>query len=639
MIRIAFLFTILLIFPATTFAVPGRQPATNASSEQHPKVNEAELQQLLDEARELFQGDHPIDARAKLQKALQLAPNDYRPHLHLGEYYLSKVAHFSLAYRYLNKAEELFEKKFGSDKDNTLDPNMWREHARLLYVLAEAELNFDRYEEALDTLTRFGANYWDSWYPGTTAWVQMKLKNFDEGIKIAQAGLLRGAEPGRTYNILGILLSVTGHRNIALKAFARSIQAEFIQGSRGQAATPLNNAGEVYRELFKDRLAEASWVKALSLPDGCEHILPSLNLATLYIDELRLFQAERVLSDFEACFSQHSIRSDTEHRALIALSRGRIAFRKGDINKAISELTEAQERQQWFGKIGTNQNDVQFATLTSLSQALDAKISTIRDTAYVHFWGKFLAYGEIPWLELRSWWLARRARQIAIEELDDFEDLSIRHTDAMVEYPTMGSVLAGFPSRALRARINRTLVEDERITAHGYYYLYLGTNLLNNGDEERAIEFFNKARPLFRTFDRLAKAELLAQEIKAKNEEEITKIEELYLLLPSQVRYHGFYLPVSTSISGNEEVAEELLSGRFREDEKSTRFKLIVDDTSITLKDKKSNRLIYSQPISQKLDEEKMTLAVNSFTNAIFSHKVDPASEALPALPILSDLF
>src|SRR5690606_2603565 len=98
------------------------------------------------------------------------------------------------------------------------------------------------------------------------------------------------------------------------------------------------------------------------------------------IDELRLFAAERALADFEACFAERSIRTDTEHRSLIALSRGRIMLRKGEIDAAVEQMTIALERQQWFGKIGTDINDMRLAAHVSLAQALDAKRATLADT-------------------------------------------------------------------------------------------------------------------------------------------------------------------------------------------------------------------------------------------------------------------
>ena len=211
-------------------------------------------------------------------------------------------------------------------------------------MLSEAELNLDKYEDSLNTLERFEKNYWMNWLPGSKAWVLMKMGRIKEAIKVSKKGLIEGAEPRRTWNILGILLSMQGQREQSLKAFRQAIISEMM--SSRQAATPLNNSGEVYRELFRDAEAELAWIKALEMSDGCEHVLPSLNLAHSYIEQLRLFQAERTLNDFEACFKKSADREDSEHRTLLALAKGKIALRKNNIELADQLFQTAMADQQ-----------------------------------------------------------------------------------------------------------------------------------------------------------------------------------------------------------------------------------------------------------------------------------------------------
>jgi tetratricopeptide (TPR) repeat protein len=614
--------------------------------------------------------NRPIDGRSKLLKALQLAPKDYRPHMWLGRYYLSEVGHFQLAYRYLLTAEKLFEEQFGTDSNNSLQQSAWREHASLLYLRSEAELNLDMYARALESLDRFAKRYWDDWYPGARAWILMKLKRVDEAIAVAQGGLLRGAEPGRTYNILGILLSLKGSRELALDSFSMAIKSELLLGGSGQVATPLNNAGEVYRELFQDEMAEASWVQAVQLPDGCEHILPSLNLAIMYIDQLRLFQAERVLDDFQACFANHSTREDTEHRALLALARGRIALHKGDIDTALQLLNQSMERQQWFGKIGTNENDVRFASTIAMAQALDAKATVLEEQESAGLASWATAKVERPWMRMRSWWLNRRAREIALEELDDFDDLYIRNTDTMLEYPTLGSVIAGFPTHSIRSRISRQMQADERKPAHTYYRLFLGQNELAQGDTVQALKTFEEISTQFRPIDRLANAELLTDRLIAEQQNQsilfsptveyrsqmIALRNELFRLLPSQLRYHDIALPIVLVRKGSkeeadlvDEIADALLALRFDDVEAdvadSIGYTLTVsaqpqDETgtsavSLTLSDRKTERQIAKSDGRIGQDGKEIAELVNGFIVKAFSHQIDPSGQILPKLKIL----
>lgn len=658
--------------PSPAYAVPGLE-RQESSPEPSPNGESGDFEELLSESQELLLGGRPIDARAKLQKALKINPNDYRPHLLLGQYYLFEVGHFTLAYKYVRTAEELFSKRYGSDLNGTLDRTQWRQHQTILYLRSEAELNLDKYEKSLATLDRFSKLYWADWLPGTKAWVLMKLKRLDEAVREAQAGLVAGADPRRTYNILGILFSVQGNRELSLKAFREAIAQEVGLGFRSQIATPLNNAGEVYREMFRDGLAEASWLRATKLPDGCDHILPSLNLTNLYIDELRLLQAERTLQDFEACYAQQPLRSDTEHRALLALARGRIALRTGDPDKAIALLTEALDREQWFGKIGTNENDVRFASTITMAQALSAKAEALADTVRDTTSDSLSDRGQLPLLRLRAWWLNRQARQISLNELSDLEDLFIRNTDTMIEYPTLGEFLAGFPRRSLDRRIERMLKEDDRKNAHTYYRLYRAANYYEHGDYDDAEKLLQSILSELRPIDRLVRAEALVylelvtrangSWIWSPPEQErnasALRREEIFGILPSHLRNYGLRLPVSwpqrygRGLSSEAAKISGYLAARFEPDDGGTagnrKFELRVADqgggsageksVSLSLVERASGNARCTQTVTINADGLGYEAGVNKFITSCFSHRVDPPGEPVPQLELLEGIL
>ncbi|MCB0324686.1 MAG: tetratricopeptide repeat protein [Bdellovibrionales bacterium] len=663
---------------STAGAVPGLATEDSIAEESLLSENDASksFEELLEESKFLLRSGRPIDARAKLQRALKMQPSDYRPHMLLGQYYLFNVAHFKLAYRYLKTAEKHFSRQFGNDLEGTLDLDQAGQHAMLLYLLSEAELNLDKYEESLATLDRFEQLYWLDWYPGTRAWVLMKLKRIDEAIKVAQAGLMRNADPRRTWNILGILLSVKGNRELSLHAFQQAIQAELSLSGSGMIATPLNNAGEVYREMFQDQYAEGAWLRAVRLPDGCEHILPSLNLANMYIDQLRLFQAERVLKDFEACFAEESIRKDSEHRSLLALARGKIKLLANDLDGSLELLHFASEQEQWFGKIGTNENDVRFAANVALAQALEAEAAVLQDTVYEHFWERLIAYARIPYLRVRAWWLHRKARRIAVEELDDLEDLFIRNTDSMVAYPTLGRALAGFNQRSMTKRIERMIQNDDRPPAHSYYRLYLAENLLAHGEVEDAAAIFKTELKNFTPRDRLARAEALAKlltiaeagrdsilrsESESERTERVAYANELFDLLPSHVRFHNLALPVHGTLAPVddesrallEEIGEALFRKRFEklaEGERSlARYGLALSSgprtdagqymVTIHLLDTRTDRQIAAQSMELPADGTGAAKLINEFIAKAFQHRVDPPGEPVPPVPILEGIL
>ena len=640
-----------------------------------PEEKAKQLEQLIDEATALLAYERPIDARVKLQQALRLAPQDYRPHMLLGRYYLFDVGHFNLAYRYLKTSEHFFNEQYSENADNSLSEDIAQQHALLLYLVSEAELNLDRYQDSLNTLDRFEKKYWLPFYPGSRAWVLMKLKRVDEAIRVAQSGILIGADQDRTWNILGILFSLKGDHQLSLDAFYEAIRAQVLAGS-GEIATPLNNAGEVYREMFKDEFAEAAFVRAVNLPDGCEHILPSLNLAMLDIDELRLRQAERALDDFETCFAQNSLREDTEHRTLLALARGKIALHKSETEKALTMLERAAEEQQWFGKIGTNENDVRFAATISLAQALRARAEELRDFENTSTANFLLNQAKTLFLLARAWWLERRGRQIGLEELDGLEDLSIRNTDTMLEYPTFGSLLAGFNSRSFQKRISHLLATESRKEARYYYQLYLGQNLLAHGKAGEAAPLLESALSGFREFDRLARTQVLASLVAAKEagahwwkplpadeQQKLSRMkEEIYSLSPAHIRSAGVALPVDIRIAAHDPANQALLNGvaksllrrRFEAGSGQSRYQLHLSSApggeaknpqvSILLLDKENNvqRASATGTIaagSIRVGRKTKARLVNTFIKHAFSYTQDAPARKLPELPLLHGIL
>ena len=623
---------------------------------------------LLEQAQDLFIASRPIDARAKLMKALALDPENYKTNMMLGQYYLSEVGHFRMAQRYLSKAMKSFESKHSGDPEQLLQTDSWREHARLLTLQSETELNLDKYEAALATLNRFGEYYWDPSLSASKAWVLMKLGRIDEAIKEAQKGLLRGDSAGRTFNVLGILLSVKGNRELSIKAFAQALLAEKSLGQFGQMATPLNNVGEVYRELFRDRYGEAAWKRAISLHDGCDHVLPSLNLAILYVDELRLNQAERVLDDFEACFSAQGTRSDTEHRALLALLRGRIALHMGKIDRAIELLERSHNDRQWFGKIGTTMGDAQLAAKISLAQALRTKAAIISREPSGSLWSDSknaflsLAY------KTRAWLLGSEAIDIGLTDLKNFEDMYVRHTDAMIEYPTLHRTLSMLPEGALRRRISRLSQEDSRSGAHLYYQLYLASNLLEHGSVKEAMEILSALDNAWRTIDRLARVEqriLLVRAlyesnsfwVSSEDSEQIATTErkireQIFVESPPALRNDGLTLPISLELKVGSEnplyswassLADLLTSSNFEKTipraGEQNRFHLSISPRKenslldVSLLDRARNSLVTTLSVSDfQGGREDILSAAQRFIDAAFAHTKDPDSEALPAL-------
>jgi Tfp pilus assembly protein PilF len=330
-------------------------------------------EQLTFEGAALLEDQRLLDGRSKLLKALEKDPSFYRAHAKLAEYYMTYVGHFRLSLKYVKRAMDLFFQQNGSPPFEDIFAKS--EHAYLLSLLAQVRLNLDNYEGALQILDEFSSfGYFGVWYPGTRAWVLMKLGRIKEAIQVARLGLVTGGEEGRTLNMLGILLSMDNQPQSALQVFRQAVEYELSQGEYGQPATPLNNSGEVYKEQFDEDRAESSWRKATRLPDGCEHVLPALNLAILLMEQLRHREALSAITEFESCFSSnYPLKNEEEHRALVHLAKGRIDLTFGKVESAVQHFESALQGIQWFGKIGTSPLDLQAGAMTSLAQALEAR--------------------------------------------------------------------------------------------------------------------------------------------------------------------------------------------------------------------------------------------------------------------------
>lgn len=506
-------------------------------------------EELILEASILLTDERLLDARSKLLKALQKDPKEYRIHMMLAGYYMEHVGHFRLALRYTRQAIALFEEKNGSPPYS--DMRMQAEHAHLLYLLSQARLNLDNYQGSLEVLDEYASyNYYSGWYPGTRAWVLMKLNKLDEAIKTARIGVFSGAEPGRTLNMLGILLSMHGDREDSLKIFREAIQYELSLGTAGQPATPLNNSGEVYKEIFKEDKAEGSWTRAIKMPDGCQHVLPSLNLVLMYIEQLNFVGAKRTISNFESCIAQFPLRNGEEHEALVHLARGRIYLHSGNVNQAIKHLEAALEERQWFGKIGTSPEDLKVGALISLAQALNAKNNLIRLSRSATPVDWFSDSGEIVENRFRSWWLMRRARQILTEDLEDLEDLYIRNTDSMIEYPSFGEVLSELPRKPLENRLSYESQNDQRKEAVVYYKTYLAENYLNSwGKSSEAINLLDQALSSMRPrYDDLLKTHVLRLKANLASKTSLQYADltnQIFNLNRASLRNYGLALPTN----------------------------------------------------------------------------------------------
>jgi Tfp pilus assembly protein PilF len=518
--------------------------------------------ELIFEASFLLQDERPLDARTKLLKALRRDPLEYKAHMMLAGYYMAHVGHFRLALKYVSRGKEIFLEKYGPPP-YTGNRVLEFEHAHFLHLLSQARLNLDDYSGALATIEMFKEyGYTAPWYPSTRAWILMKLGRLQEALSEARVGVLLDSETGRTLNMLGILLSMTGDRQTSIEVFEQAIRYEMSLGRMGQPATPLNNVGEVFREIFRDDKAESSWLRATGLPDGCEHVLPSLNLALLYLEHLELQRAKTTMDNFESCVAQYPLRNGEEHRALVHLARGRIDLHSGQLDSAINHLEASLKHRQWFGKIGTKEEDLRVGAMISLAQALLRKNNRESLTVWSSWKEQILSYQERLIRRIRAAWLMRQARQLLAKDLDNIKDLHIRNTDSVIEYSTFGEALATFPRRLLERRINQELATDPRSEAAKYYLLYLAQNYIKNGRKKAGFDLIDQnisyLRPLY---DRGLKTHILGLQFSRLDKNSQLYVEyahEIFRFNRAFLRNNALKLPIN--YSGQSEKTARLLN-------------------------------------------------------------------------------
>lgn len=504
--------------------------------------------ELVREANYLFLEEKPLEARVKLFKALEKDKTHYPTYILLGEYYIEHVGHFRLALKYIKRATELFYEQKGQPPFD--DVEVINEHARLLYLLTQVKLNLDDYQGSLQVLDEFTSHgYFGNWYPATRAWVLMKLGDVKEAIAVARTGLLMGADDGRTLNMLGILLSLDNNPEEALKALRSAIAFELSQGRNGRPATPLNNSGEVYRELFEDDKAENSWRKALRLPDGCEHILPTVNLSLLLMEQLRVTETQQALDDFIACVSQYTLRNGEEHKALEALFRARVELASGRPLNAQQLLQSSLQGIQWFGKIGTNKEDLEVAALVTLAESLratNAVLATTVTSSYIQAANNLIIRSTNT---AKRWWLLRKARGLLVDTLKNIEDLHIRNTDSMLDYPSFGELLSTFPPSRLKQRIDSELTHDTRKNAKLAYDLYYAESLANHGELNEGLaiaqSILESARPRYDEAIAQRARILIARHAPHESDQYLALSQKIFNVLRPSLRLNNLPLPVN----------------------------------------------------------------------------------------------
>ncbi len=576
---------------------------------------------LVQEAYALQQSGRYLEARAKLFKAIKKDKKDYLAYMMLASYYGQIVGHYKLADRYIKTAEKVFYERFSTPP--YIMPNTKLEHSNILEIAANIRLNLDDYEGALKIWGKYNKyHYWSPYSDSSQGWLLFKLGRSAEAYLKTKQGLdfddsrisysERTNRKAALYNTMGIVLSDLGKQKEALEALNEAYKLEKQMGPNGDPSTPLNNSSEIYREQFREAEARKNLQQALSSPNACEHILFTINMVLQNLEEANYVEAKENLIDFQRCFAQYPLKNEEEHRTLLSLSLGRIALHTGDIEKALLGLEDAVNEHQFFGKIGTTQTDMQAASLYSLAQGLRRANNHLRyhiNDGYAEaLQNKYQATKN----SIRAWWLMRKARQILMEDLKDFEDIHIRHSDSMLEYPMLGEIFAGLPTSLIENKIKREVAHDKRSLALNYYNLYLAENLFSHGQNKAAKKLLDETIGKLRPIDK----ELMIQalRIKAQITNSTPDIYSLFRLNRSALINYGIRLPIKTNNISSE--LRSLLKDSIFKETSST-------DNLCTLTIAAENELTLNCPETNFKGKGKNLIeALNKLTTNVFTLKI-----------------
>jgi hypothetical protein len=157
-----------------------------------------------------------------------------------------------------------------------------------------------------------------------------------------------------------------------------------------------------------------------------------------------------------------------------------------------------------------------------------------------------------------------------IGELKDIEDLQIRNTDSLLEYPTLGETLRGLSSRALSTRLKRESTLDNRAAAKLFYKLYGAEGRIGFWTSSETLsdleEVISHARPrydeLLKTHAILLRLNRISTESRRYREFAYT----VFMTAPALLRNYGFKLPIRIDQIGiSRYISKKLLNGPFIE--------------------------------------------------------------------------
>ncbi|MBQ7567525.1 tetratricopeptide repeat protein [bacterium] len=261
---------------------PAEADPLQQDMEKSPEITYSEMRSLMKSEEEL------IDQRTRAEKKLKADPNDYRAHLLLGYVLHHAEGDLGRARYHLEKAHSLVVK---ADQRG-------ERGARLFYSMICEELSMvltemDQYDAKIRLIKEMTTNGLGARWESEMAWPLMKLDKEYEARQIIQKCLNSSDPVARinAWNTLGALEADRGHYQASYDAFD-GLNKELSRYLTRPNLTFCRNIGEACLPLGRYEEAEKYYTLAASLPfDDASFSNPYQDLTRLYLGQARFSEA------------------------------------------------------------------------------------------------------------------------------------------------------------------------------------------------------------------------------------------------------------------------------------------------------------------------------------------------------------
>jgi tetratricopeptide (TPR) repeat protein len=585
-----------------------------------------------------------IRAREMADAILKKHPDSFVAHLVIGYVNHYAEADFPRALFFLERALQLFERKYGESPDPS---KPWRWHATLLKELANVHGTLEHYSDRLAFIARFNMLYEPDMI-ADRAWPLMKLGRYLEARAAAEQGLAMLDRPSQRAIALNALCAIefeAGNDGASYTACKRAVD-DGHNGGLEVTAVDLTNFAESSRSLFKLDEAERIGLEATEL-DVSWYGNPWVELTELYTREGRFAEALSALKRVPQYRAQRPphVRDADRNETRRAIASFLLVTSRADDAIAVTDRALVLPDRRAHNSRDPAQDRVVIALLDRRAKLLAAE-QRIEAGRSQPFYLRPLAWLSASYLRLR----ALPGKALVERLLRDDTRLSGIFRIGTAASAILPPWLAGELVEVLGAGVVHEVLErararDERGGAAAYYDAFAAEVALRAGEEPHAVELAERAVAALAPGELLLRARTLAVGAEAARRLGKTSIalhyyEEAFLADPGVFRRLELSVPVHIQAS-DDAVAQDVasrLSGspRLRESEQGLLLRIDADRSagSACLIGSDHSEIACGR-VSAKAGDDAATLGAkitSDFHEKVFAPRIDMGQSEINSL-------